>query len=175
VTSRYIKVPNNDFVKFVLNTGVYDGVKTQNIIDKYRPIIKKSVSQYINELVNDKIQNALKNNNLEQEVIEIVEEDTTVSDIVTTDDELQSYYIVKSIIGDIVPMKRISYKDTISYFSILLDGKVTKWICRIFLKENIKYIIIPNETDNIRYTINSLEDIYKLSSEIKSRVNILVN
>ena len=57
-------------------------------------------------------------------------------------EELQSFYIIKSLLGSDVNLNRITYKDTVSYFSVLLDKKVTRWICRIYLKENIKYVII---------------------------------
>lgn len=38
--------PSDEFVKLILNSNIYNGVKTQNIIDKYRPILKKSISIY---------------------------------------------------------------------------------------------------------------------------------
>ena len=168
--------PSDEFVKLILNNNIYNGVKTQNIIDKYRPILKKSISIYINELVNDKIQNALKseeNNDIESEVIQIEDDIINEATVVTTEEELQAYYIVKSIIANNIELKRITYKDTLSYFAVLIDNKVTKWICRIYIKEKIKYIVIPNDSENIKYTINNLDDIYKLKKHLLNRINIL--
>ena len=167
--------PTDEFVRLVLQSGVYEGRIMQNVIERFKPIIKKSFSQYVNDLVNDKIKNALnidaeKENTPEDIVLEIAEENA----IDTTEDELQSYYIVKSILGKEIDTKRITYKDTASYFGILLDGKVTKWICRILLKEKVKYVIIPNQDNNERYEINNIEDLYSLSNKLKSRLSNLI-
>lgn len=164
--------PGDDFVKLILNKEIYDGSKTQSIIDKYRPLVKKSINYYINELINDRLQNAMKKNDEVDTVEEIIE---TSNDIITTVDELESYYIVKSILSEDCDPNKIAYKDTYSYFSVLYDNKVTKWICRVYLKENVKYIIIPDENRNeIKYTINRTNDIYSLKDVLIKRLNSLL-
>lgn len=168
--------PSDDFTKLILSLGVYEGRFTQGIVDKFKTIVKKSVAQYLNELVNDKIKNALniENENIQSEVVEEVPDEPEVDGIITTEEELQSYYIVKSIVRKNVHLDRVTYKDTASYFSILIDGKVTRWICRIFLKENIKYIIIPTENENRKYVLETIDDIYKLSDVLQKRVSELI-
>lgn len=173
--------PSDDFIRFILSQGVYDGMKTQNTVEKYRPTVKKSISQYINELVNDKIQNALKSDeSFEPKAIQQFEEVdesaliASVSNIITTDEEIECFFIVKSILHNAIDLNRIGYKDTASYFSIIIDGKVTKWICRIFLKENTKYIIIPNCDSNEKIMIENLDDIYTYSDQLVARLNNLV-
>ena len=166
--------PSEDFIKLVLNKGVYEGVKTQNIIEKYRPILKKSINYYINSLVNQKLQNALNNStveNNEEDITDISQEES----IVTTNEELECYYIVKSILSEFVNPNQLYYKDTYSYFGILYENKVTKWICRIYLKENVKYIVIPNENKNeVRYEINEIIDIYKLREKLVERLKMFI-
>lgn len=170
--------PSDEFTKLVLSSGIYEGRLMQGIIDKFKPIVKKSMSQYINELVNDKIKNAL---NIQDsatapagEVIEvpIVEDET--DGIETTEEEIQAYYIVRSILGSCIPLERITYKDTISYFGILIDNKVTKWVCRIFFKEKVKYIIIPNEQGNMKYPVDTINDLYKLAEPLKAHALFLI-
>ena len=53
--------PDDTFIKFILSS-VYEGVKTQNVIDKFKPIVKKSFNGFITETMNDKISSALKSN-----------------------------------------------------------------------------------------------------------------
>lgn len=175
--------PSDDFIRFILSQGVYESVKTQSVVDKYRPIAKKSISQYINELVNDKIQNALKNDSSYEAPV-IVSTDPLdeplpileISNVITTADEIECFFIVKSILHNTIELSRISYKDTASYFSIILDGKVTKWICRIFLKENTKYIIIPNgDVNNNKIIIENLDDIYSNSDQLIARLTSFIN
>lgn len=156
--------PSDDFVRFVLNKGIFEGIKTQNVIEKYKPIIKKSLNFYINNLVNKRLQNALNSSN-DQHNENTVDEDEFEKDngIVTTAEELESYYIVKAILSEFVNAHDLYYKDTYSYFGILYENKVTKWICRVYLKENSKFIIIPDaDKKEIRYELNEINDIYKL-------------
>lgn len=171
--------PSDEYVKFVLNNGVFDGMKTQNIVDKFKPIVKKSISLYINEMVNDKIKNALKDNDSEEIIISVQDESTEndfidTNKIVTTEEEMESFYIVKSIIRDSIESARISFKDTASYFSIMIDRKTTKWLCRISLKENVKFIQVQNEDKSIsRYDIDSIDDIYNLKEVLLTRLEVL--
>ena len=170
--------PSDNFIRFILNQGIYDGVKTQNIIEKYRPIIKKSMNFYISTLVNQRLQNAL-NTSSEQRTSEnedVSDLETEEDGIVTTAEELESYYIVKSILSEFVNPNDLCYKDTYSYFGILYENKVTKWICRVYIKENVKFIIIPDENKkDIRYEISDMSDIYKLKEQLIVRLKTFTN
>lgn len=174
ILSEEFTNPSDELIKLILNKGIYDGVKTQNVIDKYRPILKKSINFYINNLINQRLQNALNNSSDEsnsEQSLELIEDNT----IVTTAEELESYYVVKSILSEVVEPDKIYYKDTYSYFGILYDNKVTKWICRVYLKENIKFIIIPDNTKKeIRYEINNISDIYKFKQQLIERLNNII-
>lgn len=166
--------PTDDFIRFILNQGIYDGIKTQNTIEKYRPIIKRSLNTYINNLVNIRLQNALNTSN-EQHSIEKTEFEEKEYGIITTTEELESYYTIKAILSEYTNPKNLFYKDTYSYFGILYENKVTKWICRVYLKENSKYLIIPDTTKKeIRYDINTIEDIYSLKVPLINRLNDLI-
>lgn len=170
ILSEEFSNPSDDFIKLILNKGIYDGVKTQNVIDKYKPILKKSISHYINDLINQRLQNAINSSSVE------VSEELTIDSseeigIVTTNEELESYYIVKSILSEIVNPTDLYYKDTYSYFGVLYENKVTKWICRVFLKENVKFVVIPDEDKkDIRYEIENVTDIYKLKDKLITRL-----
>lgn len=173
--------PDDEFVKFILSSGVYDGIKTQNIIDKYKPLVKKSINLYINDLVSEKIQSALNNQAQEEKAIneEVKNEQNIVNteeknELIISEEEIQSYYIVKSIIRDVIDVNRIHYKNTHSYFGIILDGKVTQWICRVVLKEKINYVIIRNEKDE-KFIIDGIDGIYDLKEQLINRVNNLIN
>lgn len=170
--------PSDELTKVILSADIYEGRLYQNVIDKFKPLVKKAIAQYINELVNDKIKNALNSNNSDSET-ENEPEETSINaphdEIITTAEELQAFYIIKSLLGDTVPLDRITYKDTISYFAVLIDGKVTRWICRVYFKENTKYLIIPSsDNEQVKYTINELSDIYGLSEQIKERTATLI-
>lgn len=160
VLSDEFNNPSDEFVKLILNKGVYDGVKTQNVLDKYKPVVRKSISRYINLLINEKLKSALNPETTNNEEI-------NDNGIITTDEELESYYIVKSILSEITNPDDIYYKDNINYFAILYQNKVTKWVCRMYFRENTKYVIIPDENKNeVKYEINSVSKIYRLKDKI---------
>lgn len=173
--AEQIESPSPEFVKFILNY-VYDGMKTQKIIEDFTPIVKRAISQYINDSMNTKIKAALNNQDESDDSnIDDVPETTQNTKvekkehkIITTIEELESYAIIKSILRTIVDSDRIAYRDTESYFGILLDDNNRKWICRVHLMTSVKYLTIADENKNgVRYDIESIDDIYKYSKELK--------
>lgn len=163
--------PSDDFVKLILNTGVYDGVKNQKIIDKFRPIIQKAINQSINEKLTSKFNATLNqsgsSDTVNEDIIEIEDEK-----IVTTAEELDSFAIVKSILRKYIPVERVLYKDTESYFGILLDGNTRKWIIRINLNTSKHHIFLPDENKKpMRFDINTIDDIYNYEKELAEIVS----
>jgi hypothetical protein len=54
-----LNAPSDDFVNFML-AHIYGGRKTQAIVEKFRPLVKKSLNNMISEMMNEKITSALK-------------------------------------------------------------------------------------------------------------------
>ena len=112
--AEQIESPSPEFVKFILNY-VYDGVKTQKIIEDFTPIVKRAISQYINDSMNTKIKAAL-NNQDESDDSNIDDVPETAKDtktenkehkIITTIEELESYAIIKSILLSLIHIFKI--------------------------------------------------------------------
>lgn len=164
-----VENPTDEFVKLLLNSGIYDGVKNQKVIDKFKPIVKRGINQYINDKMSSKFKETLSSST--DEIIENTppeEEETEVNKIVTTIDELNAFAIVKAILRTDVEAKRITYKDTESYFGILLDNNIRKWICRIYINTKAKYVIISDENKKgVKHSLETLDDLYNLSNELK--------
>lgn len=162
--------PDDEFVRFILGY-VYEGQKNQKVLDKFKPIIKKSFTTFVNDLVNDKISSALKPSSDEADMSKdsyVQEVDTElVSKIVTTSEELEAFYIVRAILVETTDVNNIVYKDTESYFGILFQNNTRKPICRIKLGSKSKQLLIPDENkDFIKYPILTLADIYKYRNEL---------
>jgi predicted type IV restriction endonuclease len=146
------ETPTEDFVRFML-TQIYDGVKTKNTIEKFEPIIKKAFKQFINELVNDKLNAALKTANSEDETLsqaavalEVESMDgKSESQIVTTEEEIEGYAIVKLLLKETIAEERIGYRDNLSYFNILVDNSIRRWICRLGFNQAQKYVQFNDE------------------------------
>lgn len=169
--SAEVENPSEELVRLVLS-NVYDGVKNKNVIAKFGPLIKKALQQFINDTMNAKIKSAL---NKDDEIDKIDNEnddsnaDVKERKVDTTVEELEAFAIVKAILRKEVDGNRITYRDTESYFGVLLDDNNRKWICRIHLNGGVKYITISDDNKKpVRYDIERLDDIYGYSDQIKS-------
>lgn len=152
--------PSDDFVRFFLK-GNYSGTKTQSVIEKFRPILKKSINDYINETINSKIKRALG---------ESLETPTSVSEFqknAASDFELEAYVLVKNILNGHTKEGDITYKKTESYFVIHYQNNTRKWIVRLYMNQSQKYIMIPDENKReIKYPIDTLDDINNYKDSI---------
>ncbi|PKM90305.1 MAG: endonuclease [Firmicutes bacterium HGW-Firmicutes-12] len=169
--SQQLENPTDSFVGYLLSE-IFVGRKTQNVIDKYRDTVKKSFNQFINEIMNERIKAALEkqaqkedeNNNKDMPE----ENEEVETKINTTMEELEGFFIVKSLLkGAIPPKHNITYKDTESYFGVLLDNNTWRWICRITIGNEQKSITIPDENKKgIKYNISSIDDIYNYKDKL---------
>ncbi len=170
--SNQLQSPDDDFVKYFLSR-VYGKRQTQAVIDRFRDIIKKTLANYINELMSDKIKNALETNEeLEdsktQPSAEAKQTNQSEKNIETTEEELEAYFIVKNILADYVDIKDIIYKDNYSYMCITYKGMVTRWICRFYFNyDSKKFIAIPDESKKeIRFEIQDIYEINKFKDQL---------
>ena len=157
--------PSDEFVRYILS-NVYDGQKNQKVIDKFKSIVKKSFTGFVNDIVNQKISSALTPEADEQP------NDTPILDeqkskIVTTEEEMEAFYIVRGILAGTIPIEDVVYRDTESYFGILYQDNNRKPLCRINLDTKNKQLLIPDENKNFeRIYIDSLNDIYSYKNKL---------
>ena len=177
--SAQLDSPTDEFVKLFLSS-CWSGQKTQNVVEKFRPILKKALNDHISELMNDKIKNALGGSGgsvtpkvKESDAIPNAEDFSndvkSGSKIVTTEEELEAYFIIKNLLSDVADIHDITYKDTESYINILYKGNIRKWICRLKLSENVKTLIIPEESKKEqKYPIADIYELKKYSAILHS-------
>lgn len=168
--------PSELFVRLIISS-IYDGQKNQKVIERFTPIVKKSFASFINEIMNQKITSVLNSNtdtdstNTQDSQSESNTEDSGNSKIITTQAEIESFFIIRGILAGTVNIEDIVYRDTESYFGILYKDNNRKPICRLNLDTKKKQLLIPDESKNFeRIYIDSLNDIYKYKDKIISVV-----
>jgi len=161
--------PSSDFVRH-LAKRVYPGIVTAKILEQFTSFTKRSVKEYISDLITDRFQTVLSQ---EEEIIrneeKVAQLDRQAKEtkIVTTQEEIESFMIIKSILRQKIAVNRISYKDTQSYLSILVDDNNRKLICRLYLNSQKKYLaFIDSEKKESKHEISSLDDIYLFSEQL---------
>ncbi|RYM02775.1 endonuclease [Sporolactobacillus sp. THM7-7] len=169
ILAKEIEDPSDEFVVFFLN-GFYDGRKTQNVIDKFKGIVKTTINQFINEKINDKLQTALDNSKSDQQTVAEEEKEVAaaVEDgpmIETTPEEIEGYVRVKLLLNGTLEPDRLFYRDNMSYFNVIVDDSIRKWICRLKLNGSNKWIQLHDD-DQHTYKIDTLDDIEKYQKQL---------
>ena len=161
--------PTPEFVKHFAKQ-VYPGMITSKILDQFTNLTKKSVQQYISDLITERLKTALNKEDeaaKEQDAIQALVSKEPENLIVTTQEELEGFMIVKSILRQKVDCKRIVYRDALSYFAILLDDNNRKPICRLYFNGTKKYFVTLDENKKeIKTEIKSLDDLYTFSDRL---------
>jgi hypothetical protein len=121
IISKELATPSVEFVKHFARQ-IYSGVITQKLLDQFTELTKKSFNQYINDIITDRLKSALSKESENQKIESTPENDIPVGEetkIITTDEEIEGFMIIKSILRQIIPTTRLAFRDAQSYFAIL--------------------------------------------------------
>lgn len=165
--------PQPDFVRYFAKQ-VYDGVINAKMLDQFTALVKRSIASYITDQISDRLSTALKTEEAkETEPSADTPADTEDSKIITTEEELEGYLVIKSILRSVVDISRVAYRDTQSYFGILLDDNNRKPIARLYLNSQTKKYLatFDEERKEQKHEISSLDDIYQYQDQIRSIIN----
>jgi len=169
IMTSELNEPTPNFVKFFVSQ-VYAGKATEKVMTQFTEIVKKSLNQFISDIISDRLKAALVNENVkEAEKIKIIEETVKEDEnkIVTTEEEMEGFFIVKSILRTKFDSKRIFYRDFQNFFSVLLDDTIRQTICRLWFNGEKKYLgIIDENKKEIKFEIGKLDDIYNYSAHL---------
>ena len=187
VIAKELTNPSPELVR-LLAKNVYDGQLRAGctMFDQFTTFVKKSINSYISELISDRLENAIKLEQPEQEkkvepVSEAeqtppIEEEEKQPQVVTTAEELEGYFAIKSILRDEVEPSRLSYRDYMSYFCVVLDDRAKRIVARLYFNKSNKYIgVFDSEWKEHKYLIESIDDIYKYAEELKVSLHLYLD
>jgi predicted type IV restriction endonuclease len=181
ILNTELRTPSEEFVRFFVQK-VYSKKITSNVIFQFSDLVKKSIHVLISDMITERLKSAIDKENdtvltaTIQAVNDVPAPDATASDakdknIETTAEELEGFFIIKSILRTLVPANRITYRDAQSYFAVMLDDNNRKGICRLYFNGAKKYIstfdVAKKETKN---EIQTLDDIYNFADVLKATV-----
>lgn len=170
--------PSDEFIKLLVNR-FFDRPLTANRLSIFREYTKRALTSSINESISSRLKSALSiNENIhnekekDSEILDSIDENSE-SKVVTTEDEIEGFQIVKAILREVISADRIAPRDTQSYFGVLLDDNNRKPLCRLHLNGGKKYIeLFHNGKDaGEKILINSLDDIYNHKTELQKTVD----
>lgn len=163
VLSEQFSDPCEDFVKF-FTAKVYDGIQTPKIKSQFMDLTRKALKQFLNDSVKARLQSAIVSSDSDSsrtEEIESKPQDADTSLVVTTEEEIEGFNIVKAILRTRFDVTRICARDTQSYFGILLDDNNRKPLCRLRFNTKQKYLSILDESrKEVKHPIDNLDQIF---------------
>ena len=176
--------PSDEFVKFFASK-VFNGPLTPSRREYFSGITKRSFNQVINERINDRLKSAMSGaTSIDADTVPsftatATQDQTSTSqppeepagrdvEIQTSAEELEGFYIVKSLLRDVVDPNRIIHRDTLSYMGILLDDNNRKPLARLHFNRSQKYLGIFDENRREeRVPISTLNDIYQHAERLR--------
>jgi predicted type IV restriction endonuclease len=156
--------PSDEFVRFCASK-VFDGPLTPSRREYFAGITKRSFQQFVVDCINNRLKSAMTTTG----TLDVEGEDAgDESAVVTSEEELEGFYIIKSMLRTLVDPNRIVHRDTQSYMGILLDDNNRKPIARLHFNRAQKYLGIFDENrKERRVPIQSLDEIYQHAEELR--------
>ena len=174
------KAPSDGFVRF-FTKQVYSEVVTDKIVFQFSDLLRKSMHLMLSEMISDRLKAALdqeekaaKKQEAEPDSSVIIELEMFGKErlVETTPEEMEAFYIVKSMLRKHVDPNRVTYRDAQSYMAILLDDNNRKTICRLyFTGQKRKVATLDVAKKEVFLEITDLDDIYQLEDLMKATIN----
>ncbi len=169
--------PSDEFVKFLLKQALSCRTVFQTHIENNREQVKKSLNLFVQELVGEKFKKfmSVQENDLgnADDILGKSDQDEKEEEtgIITTTDEIGAFYVIQSMLSDVLDTDRLFYKDTKSYFVVRIDDKSQKWICRLKLEGKKKSIIFPDGDPYSELPLKKVSDIRQFKDRLIEIVN----
>jgi len=179
--AKEFTTPSPDFVKYFARQ-IYDGIITAKLLEMFTELTKKSLHGYINDRITDRLKSAIETHEKGDEQKDTPVESTIAAQqlpegviymsedgkIITTQEEMEAFYIVRSILRQHISIDRVTYRDAQDYFSVFMDDNNRKLVCRFYFNnpENKRISFFDENKKEERNKMLSLDDIYNYSEQL---------
>jgi len=168
---KEINEPSDEFTK-LFTRAVYSSTVTSKILEQFRGYVKKSFTQYINDVINDRLKSALDTQKKTEEA-EVNEKDLPAEQkVITTEEEKEGFYIVRAIFRSKIDVSRLVYRDNQSYFGIFLDDNNRKPICRLHFNGKRRLVSFFDTGIEQKVDLDTLNDLYRHADRLLNVMNI---
>lgn len=164
--------PSEEMIK-LLGNRVHDGRMTANVMSWMSVLVKDAFQRAIRSRVRANLESALGKDDTPEPIQEPIEDpgvDESLSDIVTTSQEIDAFNIIRAILSEVTDPTLIHMRDSKSYCAILFDDNNRKPICRLYLDGKQWRVGTFSSKSETRHDIMNTSDIFKLSKELKATV-----
>ncbi len=147
-----LEEPSDDFVRLFLQ-NIYQGMKTQAVVAKFKPMLKQAMNELIHEQMNDKIQSALSATTPEpapapSSVKPAQSSEATcaaAAPLALTALEQEAFAQFRAMCADYIEPENLSYQKSEAYVSFLYQNNTRNWICRLRVGTDAITLLLPDE------------------------------
>ena len=157
--------PSEEFVRLFFKQ-VQGGSFSASAKEQFTRLVREALREFVSVRVNERLKSALS----VADVPETDDDPSPVAEddgIVTTDEEIEGYHIVRAILARHTDPARIVMRDTKSYCGILLDDNNRKPLCRLRFNYSQKYLgIFDASKDETKHAIDRPHGIYTFADDL---------
>ncbi len=176
ILGEELNSPSDEFIRF-FTKQVYSGKMTKRVKEDFKDITHRAFKQFVNEKISDRLKSALEHDadSDAQENIVVLEgenlEAEKVDGIVTTEEEIEGFHIVRAILHEITDPERVVLRDMKGHCNVLFDDNIKKPICRFRFNRKQKYVgFIDENKAEEKVQIDKLSDIYRYDGKLKATI-----
>ncbi len=154
--------PDDDFVRFV-GRQIHDGSVTKAVLEQIKPALQAGLDQIIRDRIQDRLSITFQDNKQVKPQEEANDKQEPSSEIETTAEEWEGFYIVRAIAARHVPVDRVAIRDAKSYCSIIMDNNNRKPICRLYFNsETTRNVgIFDADKKEAKFRVDGPQDLYQ--------------
>ena len=178
IVAREFKEPSPELVRLFASQVTSQRMTAQNL-EKFTQLTHTALGQYVRDEVNRRLRSA---QDLEDPASETNPEplaepagEVAPGEIVTTEEEIQAFNIIRAICCSEASAADIHMRDAKSYCAILFKDNNRKPIARLQLDRQTPRIIIftPDREEELFDLPGGIEDIYQYTDKLRARVRAL--
>lgn len=182
ILAEQLNMPSEEFAKFFFQQLCPGKPFAGNTKSLFVGFTKRSLRQFIRDQINGMMDASGMGSGSVSAVtavaVEALPEEIAIAlndkPVITTEEETEAFYIIKSILREVIEPSRITHRDTVSYFGILLDDTNRKPICRLYFNTSNKRLALFDQSSDgnqeEKISIAKLDDLYQYSDRLKKRV-----
>lgn len=169
------ETPDEDLVRLCFGHANPTKKFTSSAKEQFTTLVRQTLHQVVTDRVGARLRMALQAEDTSVKTPSRAPEDATPVEetdergIITTDDELEGFRIVKAIACAVLPPERVQWRDGKTYFTVLVDNSNRRPLCRLWFNRSQKYIgLFDHSKEETKHPIENLEDIYRFASQLRS-------
>ena len=186
--NQWIQSPSEDFVRLLSVDLLGNKRFTPSVREQFTTITKRAFEQLIGEKINERLKGAMtpESPSLVETIavpaapvaaaaslVTAAQPQAADATVETSAEELEAFHIVRSILREVVPTKRIVMRDAQSYCAILLDDNNRKPVCRLRFNnvEKLRIGLFNDKKEEEQLPLDDVDTLYSHAQRLRATVS----